>query len=98
MRKYGVDVINFTPGSFVTSSNILAGQEQFSLQQRRAFSDEQIQFFGDYFDRFQACLKQISGVRPVQVFDETDGMMQTFESTLLDKSPKALYVFEPTRR
>lgn len=98
MRKYGVDVINFTPGSFVTSSNILAEQEEFSHQQRLALNDEQKHFFGDYFDRFHACINQLSGIRSVEVYNESDGMMQTFESALLDQVPKPLYLYEPTRR
>lgn len=98
MRKYGVDVINFTPGSFVMSSNILSGQDEFTQQQLNAFSDEQKRFYGEYFGQFQQYLRFLSGVRPIQVFDESDGMMKTFEAALLEHCPKARYLYEPTWR
>lgn len=98
MRKYGVDVINFTPGSFTATSGILAGQLAFSNKQRLAFTDEQRQFYGDYFERFQVYLSYISGAQPITVYDAKDGMMQTFEAALLESGPRALYLYEPTRR
>lgn len=98
MRKYGVDVINFVPGSFTASSNLMARQVEFGEQQRQALSEEQRQFYGDYFDRFHARMKFISGEHPIEIFDEKDGMMQTFTAALLDAEPRAKYLYEPDRR
>lgn len=61
MAKYDVEVINFIPGSFVLSSNITANQTKLADEMRASFNSEQINFYGDYFDRYNDYLKFISG-------------------------------------
>jgi len=95
MNKYGVDVVNFIPGSFVLASNIAARQSDHAANMRAAFTDEQKQFYGDYFDRYNKYLDVLSGTKEPQMVD--DLIMQTFEDALRDNPPKALYVCEPLR-
>lgn len=38
MKKYGVDVVNFIPGSFVGSSNIAAKQQVYAQEMKKSFN------------------------------------------------------------
>lgn len=96
MRKYGVDVVNFIPGSFVMSSNIAANQQEYANEQRNAFSIKQRLFYGEYFERYNEFLKILSGPKPANVMKD-EGLMRTFEAALLEISPKTVYKFEPWR-
>lgn len=96
MRKYGVDVVNFIPGSFVMSSNIAARQQEYANEQRNAFSIKQRSFYGDYFERYNAFLKMLSGHKPANIMKD-EGLMKTFEAALLEISPRNIYKYEPWR-
>lgn len=96
MRPYGVDVVEFIPGSFVMQSNITARQAEYGAQQRAAFTAEQEQFYGDYFQRYSDFLKVLSGKRPAGAVQD-DGLMRKFEAALLENGPKATYKHEPLR-
>lgn len=52
MKKYEVDVVDFIPGSFVMSSNISAAQSKQASEMKSALNEEQVEFYGDYFDRY----------------------------------------------
>lgn len=95
MKKYGVDVINFVPGSFVQSSNIAAKQSKYAVEMRDSLSEEQISFYGEYFDRYNGYLEGISGEKEPQMVDMN--IIDTFEEALLDNFPKTRYVCEPFR-
>lgn len=95
MNKYGVEVVNFIPGSFVMSSNISARQQQRTNEMRSAFSEEQKNFYGDYFDRISKYLEIISGEKEPQIVDPL--ILESFEDALLDTPPKRQYLCEPLR-
>lgn len=95
MSKYGVDVVNFIPGSFVLSSNIASHQSKLAAEMRAAFTEEQLNFYGDYFDRYNKYLDALSGDKEPQQVDEL--IIQTFEEALLDVPAKTRYICEPLR-
>lgn len=96
MKKYGVDVVNFIPGSLVHSTNITARQEQYATEMSSAFTDEQSEFYRDYFNRYNEYLKHISGVKPVQIISDGN-LFAEFRNAIVDVIPKATYKCEPTR-
>lgn len=96
MKQYGVEVVNFIPGSFWSTSNISALQLKYSAEMRESFNEEQLNYYGDYFDRLNKSLTYISGEKdPVVLPDEN--VLKTFEEALLDAPPKARYLCEPWR-
>lgn len=95
MNKYGVEVVNFVPGSFVLSSNIASKQSKYATEMRASLSEEQINFYGEYFDRYNGYLEVISGEREPQMVDMN--IIETFEEALLDNIPKTRYICEPLR-
>lgn len=95
MSKYGVDVISFIPGSFVMSSNISALQQKRVSEMHAAFTDEQRDFYGDYFGRVNKHLEIISGEKEPQLVDPL--ILESFEDALLDTPPKRQYLCEPLR-
>lgn len=93
MRKYGVDVVDFIPGSFIMNSNIGARQQEYASEQRNAFNIRQRYFYGEFFERYNEYLKVMSGFKPANVMKD-EGIMRTFEAALLEISPKAVYKYE----
>lgn len=96
MNKYGVQVVNFIPGSQVMCTNITARQEQYANEMLTAFTDEQLNFYGDYFHRYNEYLKHFSGVKPVQVISDGELFAQ-FRNAIIDYTPRAIYKCEPLR-
>lgn len=95
MGKYGVDVVDFIPGSFVASSNIAVNQSKQFSEMRGAFSEEQLGFYGEFFDRYAKYLEPLSvgdGKEP-EMLDKN--IIETFDEALLDDPPKVRYVCEP---
>lgn len=95
MNKYGVDVVNFIPGSFAFTSNIASNQPKFAAEMRASLNKEQIEFYGDYFDRYNKHLECLGGDKEVQMVDTR--IIETFEEVLLDYPPKSRYICEPLR-
>lgn len=95
MKKYGVEVVNFIPGSFVMSSNISSAQSKQASEMRGALNEEQINFYGEYFDRYFKYLDVISGEREPQLVSPL--ILETFNEALLDIPPKSQYICEPAR-
>lgn len=96
MKPYGVKVVNFIPGSFVMNSNIASRQQEVANEMEMQFTEEQKQFYGDYFKEFNEYLKMISGPKPLK-FVDTNGILDTFQKALLDANPNAIYINEPLR-
>jgi hypothetical protein len=63
---------------------------------REAFNEEQQNFYGDYFDRFNSYLSALSGEREPQMLSDPN-ILRVFEEALLDTPPKPRYVCEPWR-
>lgn len=96
MKQYGVDVINFVPGSFVLNSNISALQLKHAAEMRESLNEEQLNFYGDYFDRLNIYLGALSGEREPSVIPN-ENLLRMFEDALLDTPPKHRYICEPWR-
>lgn len=96
MKKYGVSMINFIPGSFHAYSNITANQQNQFDQMRSEFNEEQLRFYGDYFNRYTNYLKLLSSKKVPTEIPE-DGIMKSFSDALLDCNPKSVYKCEPWR-
>lgn len=96
MSKFNVNVVNFIPGSLVMSTNITARQSDFTREMRQGFTNEQRDFYGDYFNEFTGYLALFSGTKPVERIPNDDLFVQ-FEGALLDKFPNAVYKAEPRR-
>ncbi|CAD6994437.1 unnamed protein product [Ceratitis capitata] len=96
MRQYGVEVINFVPGSFVQYSNISARQQDHAKAMLDAFNDEQRQFYGDYFKQFNNYLTVISGFKPPNQFYDTS-LLRKFNNALTSSVPQTMYIHEPWR-
>ncbi|XP_055524474.1 D-beta-hydroxybutyrate dehydrogenase, mitochondrial [Wyeomyia smithii] len=97
MSSYGVQVINFIPGSLVMQSNICAKQNQYAAQMKAGFSAEQLEFYGSYFDEYNAYLRVIAGPKPVQALPDNHDVLRCFADALLDECPKRVYKSEPWR-
>lgn len=96
MAKYGVQVVVFIPGSFVTESNILGRQLQNVQEMHDNFTVEQHQFYRSYFKNYNIYLSfLIPPSEPVKLKDEK--LFEIFEGALLDKNPNSVYKHEPMR-
>lgn len=96
MKKYGVEVVNFIPGSHILNTNIAASHERFVDEMLQALTDEQIDFYGDYFKRYNDYLRSFCHTRPVQIINDKI-FFDEFRRALLDEFPKAIYKVEPLR-
>lgn len=96
MKKYGVEVVNFIPGSQVTNTNIIGRQKQYASEMLAAFTEEQLLFYGDYFERYNNYLKHISTNNSAQIISDGD-LFNEFCKSLLDYTPRSTYKCEPLR-
>lgn len=96
LKKYGINVVNFIPGSFIMASNIMAMQEIHANQMRQSMSDEQKQFYGNYFNRYNEYLSLLAGYKPANIM-KNDCLVNTFSRALLEKDPNPVYKCEPWR-
>lgn len=96
LKKYGVKVITFIPGSFTQHSNIMSKQVENVYEMHSAFTGEQLYFYGEYFKRYNSYLALLTGpAMPRKIVDS--GMYEIYERALLDEFPQAKYVNEPFR-
>lgn len=96
MSQHGVDVIDFVPGSFVMNSNLTAYQTKYAAEMREALDEEQIKYYGDYFDRLNFYLSAVAGEKEPELLPNPL-IISTFEEALLDTPPKRRYICEPWR-
>ncbi|XP_037047920.1 D-beta-hydroxybutyrate dehydrogenase, mitochondrial [Bradysia coprophila] len=91
MKKYQVDVVNFIPGSFIMQSNIFARQQEYSQEMRKQMTDEQLQFYGDYFNEFNNYLLQLDQYRKPGLIGDV-ALLNLFERALLEVNPRSIYI------
>ncbi|XP_005179952.1 D-beta-hydroxybutyrate dehydrogenase, mitochondrial [Musca domestica] len=96
MQQYGVEVINFIPGSFVMSSNISARQQEHAKAMFEEFTEEQREFYGAYFKRFNDYLNVVSGFKPPNAVNDQN-LLEKFKECLTTSQPKTIYIHEPWR-
>lgn len=96
LQQYGVEVVNFVPGSFVLDSNIAARQQQHAEKMSQAFSEEQHALYDSYFESFNAYLRILSGFKaPNQLKNES--LLAKFKDALTNSQPLSIYIEEPWR-
>lgn len=96
LGKYGIKVTTFVPGSFITQCNIMSRQVDNVYEMFSAFTDEQRNFYEDYFKRYNSYLALLSGPSsPKKIVDEN--LYKKFEGALLDAKPDRVYVCENWR-
>ncbi|XP_076659781.1 SDR family oxidoreductase shroud isoform X2 [Halictus rubicundus] len=96
LKKFGVKVVCFIPGSFFRESNILARQgEQFETM-RRSMTEEARIFYGDYFTSYSQYFGSVSHGGNLEKLPDPR-IYEVFEGALLDKYPSALYKHESWR-
>ncbi|KAG5669395.1 hypothetical protein PVAND_017282 [Polypedilum vanderplanki] len=96
MKPHGVDVVNFIPGSFWKNSNLASAQLKHSMEMKENFSEEQLNYYGDHFDRMSLHLSALSGERSPSLLED-ENIMRTFEEALLEVPAKSRYICEPWR-
>jgi len=94
LNKYGVYVITFIPGSFIQHSNIMANQLENCSEMFNCFTEEQKNFYGDYFKRYNLYLGAISAPKELKKICDPP-LYRQFENILLDVPPKTVYIHEP---
>lgn len=96
LGKYGIKVIMFIPGSFTQHSDIMAKQVENVYEMRSSFTSEQLDFYDDYFKRYNAYLSLLSASSLPKKIEDPE-LYDVFEEALLEISPSAKYVHEPFR-
>ncbi|XP_034940009.1 D-beta-hydroxybutyrate dehydrogenase, mitochondrial, partial [Chelonus insularis] len=97
LKKYGVEVVSFVPGSFIRESNLLSQQRKHFEVMKLAMTQEARSFYSDYFERYADYLSPLSrNVSPPQKI-ENPRLYEIFEDALLDQYPQAVYKCEPWR-
>nr|XP_034177503.1 D-beta-hydroxybutyrate dehydrogenase, mitochondrial [Osmia lignaria] len=96
LKKYGVKVICFIPGSFIKESNIMAGQAEHFKMMMDSMPEEAKHFYADYFNNY---CKYFSSVSQATKFEKLQDprIYEVFEGALLDKYPSAIYKNESWR-
>ncbi|XP_076235153.1 SDR family oxidoreductase shroud [Calliopsis andreniformis] len=96
LKKYGINVVCFIPGSFVRESNIMLRQAEYFESMRNSMSEEARSFYGDYFTTYSQYFSSVSQGTSLQKLQDR-GIYEAFEGALLDKYPSAVYKNETWR-
>lgn len=91
MKKYHVDVVNFIPGSFIMQSNIFSRQQEYAQEMKEHFTDDQLQFYGDYFNEYNNYLLQLDQCRKPGLIEDV-ALLKLFERALLEVNPRSIYI------
>ncbi|XP_071455277.1 11-beta-hydroxysteroid dehydrogenase type 2 [Hetaerina americana] len=92
LQKYGVSVITVLPGSFSQRSNLAGLQGEYSTEMKAAMNQEQKEFYGEYFDRYQKYLSMVFSGQPTTPEALKDAQLyHTFEEALFSRNPCAKY-------
>ncbi|XP_076384024.1 SDR family oxidoreductase shroud [Megalopta genalis] len=96
LKKYGVKVVCFIPGSFFRESNILARQTEYFETMRKSMTEEARTFYGDYFTSYSQYFGSVAHGGNLEKLPDPR-IYEIFEGALLDKYPSALYKHESWR-
>lgn len=96
LHKFGVNVVNFIPGSFIMSSNIVARTMVLSKSMKNGLSDNQLNTYETYFDQYYGYLNHVAEhAKTPAAFDPQ--IISKLMDAILDESPKYVYKVEPWR-
>lgn len=96
MQQYDVKVVNFVPGSFIMQSNIFARQQEYADEMRGQLTQDQWEFYEDYFTRYNNVLRRLDQYRQPGVIED-DGLTKLFGRALLEVNPQTVYVHQNWR-
>lgn len=97
LRKYGVRVINFIPGSFVMQSGILKRQKKYGEEMWECMDEEQKEFYGDYFREYNSYIGAVSDLASDDVVEVDYRIISAFKQAITAQNPKRRYLVEPLR-
>lgn len=97
MGKYGVQVVNFIPGSFVLQSNILGRQAAIGDELWQNMDQEQKGFYRDYFSSYNNYLVAYANLAPKGAVLVDPRIVRAFQNAISSRSPKRRYLVEPWR-
>lgn len=96
VKKYGVKVVCFIPGSFIGKSNIMARQSEHMQDMLNSMPIETQNFYGDYLSSYFEYFSSVTQGTKLEKLQDTR-IYQKFEGALLDKYPSAIYKNESWR-
>lgn len=96
LNKYGIEVTTLIPGSFIQQSNIMAKLKDHIYKMESAMTQEQLDFYGDYFNEYVSYLGVLAGLKEVKKINDVN-LYKVYENALLHNRPKRCYVNEPWR-
>lgn len=91
MKKYHVDIVNFIPGSFIMQSNIFARQQEYAVEMEKQLTEDQLQFYNEYFHEYNNYLLQLDQYRKPGLIDDV-ALTKLFERALLEVNPRSVYI------
>lgn len=97
--KYGIEVVSFIPGGFVSQSNIMKRQRLHFEEMSRNMSKEAKQFYGNYFNRYAEYFSLVSpteNLNNLKVLSDPR-IYEIFDNALLNVYPSAVYRCESWR-
>ncbi|KAI4498895.1 hypothetical protein M0802_006070 [Mischocyttarus mexicanus] len=96
LKKYGIDIVIFVPGSFTHESNILSEQTDNFEAMKLVMSAETANFYGDYFNRYAKYFEPLS-IKDGPKRINNPNIYEQFTGALLDRFPSTVYKCEPWR-
>ncbi|XP_076392449.1 SDR family oxidoreductase shroud [Megachile rotundata] len=96
VKKYGVKVVCFIPGSFIGESNIMARQTEHTQEMLDSMPKEAQSFYGDYLSSYFQYFTSVTQGSKLEKLQDSR-IYKIFEGALLDKYPSAIYKNESWR-
>ncbi|XP_063707249.1 D-beta-hydroxybutyrate dehydrogenase, mitochondrial [Culicoides brevitarsis] len=97
LYKFGVRVVNFIPGSFITSSNIVNRSLMLSKTMKNGLSKEQIDTYGYYFEEYYTYLGHVANYVTEFPTEFHPEIISKLMNAITDENPRCLYKAEPWR-
>ncbi|XP_044019684.1 D-beta-hydroxybutyrate dehydrogenase, mitochondrial-like [Aphidius gifuensis] len=96
LKKSNITVVNFVPGSFIDSSNILFRQQNHFDVMDSSMQQEAKKFYQGYFKLYASYLTSFAQDNSLKKIQQPE-IYDSFNDLLLDKNPNAIYICEPWR-
>ncbi|XP_011305865.1 estradiol 17-beta-dehydrogenase 2 [Fopius arisanus] len=96
LKKFGVEVVSFIPGSFVMESNILLRQVTHFEEMEKEMKDEVKSVYGEYFGEYRNYLRPLSQQNSLKRI-ENQRLFEIFEEVITEQPPRVTYKCEPWR-
>ncbi|XP_044731330.1 D-beta-hydroxybutyrate dehydrogenase, mitochondrial [Chrysoperla carnea] len=94
LAKYGVRVIKFVPGSFITQSKIMDRLKKDRMEIENNLTEEKQLFYNNYIENYYDYLTMIPSSNRIEKINDKK-LYEKFEAALKDQNPKTIYKHEP---